>query len=154
MASAHKDSKGWRICYVDPNGDKKQIRPSKGTNKATANQLGRHIGELVACIASKGTLSRPTALWLGEIGDALHTKLANAGLVEPRGPVEPEREPMIVQLHDFVNGLIRDGKTASGATAADSTVRKWKTTQVYLRKHFANVDVASITPVHAPEFRQ
>ena len=62
MASAHKDSKGWRICFVNPNGDKKQIRPGK-VNKATANQISRHIGELVACAASQGTLSRQTALF-------------------------------------------------------------------------------------------
>ncbi len=84
MASVNKDSKGWRVLFVDPNGDRKQLRPGKGTNKATAQQVGRHVDELVAYVSSKGTLARQTAMWLGEIGDTLHAKLAKAGLVEPR----------------------------------------------------------------------
>ncbi len=84
MASVNKDTKGWQVLFVDPRGDRRQIRPGKGTNKATAQQISRHVDELVACGASTGTLNRQTALWLASIGDVLHAKLANAGLVEER----------------------------------------------------------------------
>lgn len=151
MASSHKDSKGWRICFVNPNGDKKQIRPGKGTNKATANQISRHIGELVACAASQGTLSRATALWLGDIGDKLHAKLANAGLVEQRKPDVPAVK---VKLTDFVVEFIADGKTSHGKPAAKNTICKWKTLQAYLKRFFRNRAIDDITPKDAQDFRK
>ena len=74
MASVNKDSKGWRVLFVDPNGDRKQIRPGKGTNKATAEQIGRHVDALVACVASQGIVPLQTAHWLAKIGDKLHAE--------------------------------------------------------------------------------
>jgi hypothetical protein len=35
-------------------------------NKTSAEQIGRHGDSLVACPASRGTLTRQTALWLRE----------------------------------------------------------------------------------------
>ena len=47
MASVLKDGGGWRIRFYDGNGKRKQIRLA-GINKATAEQIGRHVKVLNA----------------------------------------------------------------------------------------------------------
>ena len=58
----------------------------RGTNERIAKQIGWHVDNLVAWASSKYRLECQTALWLGEIGDKLHAKLARAGLVVGHQP--------------------------------------------------------------------
>lgn len=83
MATVNKDKKGWRVLVVMPDGQRKTIRLT-GLNKAKAEQVGRHIDELTQAKGSGQPIDRQTALWLGEIGQKLHDKLSNAGLIERR----------------------------------------------------------------------
>ena len=97
MASVLKDGGGWRIRFYDGNGKRKQIRLA-GINKATAEQIGRHVKVLNAAKTSNDrSLDRQTALWLQDLGQSIHDKLAAAGLVEQR---------VSSNLGDFIAGYI------------------------------------------------
>jgi integrase len=97
MASVLKDGGGWRIRFYDSNGARKQIRLA-GINKATAEQIGRHVKVLNAAkISNDRSLDRQTALWLADVGQTIHDKLAAAGLVEQR---------VSSNLGDFIAGYI------------------------------------------------
>jgi integrase len=101
--------------------------------------------------SSINPIGRRSLYPLGKLPDGFHVKLAKTGLIEPREPVEPEP---IVLLHDFIKEFIADGKTSIGDVAAESTIKKWETTQAYLTKYFANVEIDSITARQAKGFRQ
>ena len=97
MASVLKDGGGWRIRFYDGDGKRKQIRLA-GINKATAEQIGRHVKVLNAAKTSNDrSLDRQTALWLQDLGQSIHDKLAAAGLVEQR---------VSSNLGDFIAGYI------------------------------------------------
>ena len=97
MASVLKDGGGWRIRFYDGSGKRKQIRLA-GINKATAEQIGRHVKVLNAAKTSNDrSLDRQTALWLQDLGQSIHDKLAAAGLVEQR---------VSSNLGDFIAGYI------------------------------------------------
>ena len=150
MASAHKDSKGWKIAYIDHNGNRRSIRPGR-VNKSTANQVAHHIEVLVAAKSSLGTFGRTTGLWLRDIGDKLYDKLSNAELIEPRS-VEVAKES--VRLMEFIQRFIADGKTSQGNTASDSTKAKWKTAKNHLKAFYGEQrSIDSITVEDAENFR-
>ena len=154
MASVTKDAKGWRILFVDKHGDRRTIRPGKKTNKATATKLGNYIDSLNAVASSGGTLDRQTALWLDGISDALHRKLANAGLTEAREPAEPEPEPDRMTLAAFLADHIDHGRTSQGKPAAQSTLAKWIGTQRFLNQVFPDRELESISAEDAHQFRR
>jgi len=140
MASVTKDSKGWRIRFVDPDGNRKSFRPGKGTTKATAHTIGRHVEVLVGVRTAGGGIDRQTALWLTGIGHSLHQKLAKVGLVDPR---------QSGQLKSFIASYISQRNDAKS-----STVRKWRSAAAHLVDHFgANADLRQIHSGHAAAFR-
>lgn len=128
MASVNKDSKGWKVSYVDADNNRRSLRPGK-VNKATAQQIARHIDVLVASKASGGTVDRTTALWLGEIGDKLYAKLVKAGLTEPKEPTEPEQ---LTTLATFLDEYVETGVTKKGNPASDNTLKNWRFTREML----------------------
>ena len=97
-------------------------------------------------------IERTTALWLGEIGESLHAKLANAGLVESR-TAEAENES--IRFTEFIQQFIADGKTSQGNPASTSTKAKWKTAQNHLVAFYdASRTLESITAQDAQNFRK
>lgn len=84
MAGISKFGTGWRIRFYDGAGTRQQISVA-GVTKRQAETIARHCGVLNAArIANDGQLDRQTALWLQNVGQSLHDKLAAAGLVEAR----------------------------------------------------------------------
>ncbi len=85
MASVSKDRGGFRIRFYDGNGARKQIRVS-GVTKGTAEKIARHVDVLNSARINNdaGAIDRQTALWLADIAQSLHDKLAAVGLVERR----------------------------------------------------------------------
>lgn len=83
MASVEKDSKGYRVRFIDYNGQRRAIRLS-GINKSNTQKIARHIDELVVWKKSGLTLDGETATWLSKVGQDIHDKLNNAGLIEQR----------------------------------------------------------------------
>ena len=106
MASVNKDGKGWRVLVVMPDGHRKTIRLT-GLNKAKAEQVGRHIDELVQAKGSGQPMDRQTSLWLADIGQKLHDKLSRAGLIEQR---------VSSNLGDFIAGYIKRRSDVSTGT--------------------------------------
>ncbi|MCP4510893.1 MAG: hypothetical protein GY826_31365 [Fuerstiella sp.] len=155
MASVNKDSKGWKVSYIDQDNDRRSLRPGK-VNKATANQVARHIDVLVASKASGGTIELATAKWLGDIGDKLHAKLVRAGLTNPKvvAAVEPDPEPSIT-LAAFLDQFVADGITLKGKPAGRVTKAMWRGTRDMLTSCFGNSKpLDSVTLADANEFRK
>jgi integrase len=118
-----------KVSYIDQDNARRSLRPGKGTNKATANQIARHIDVLVASKASGGTVELTTAKWLGDIGEKLHKKLVRAELTEPKAAevVEPDPEPSIT-LAAFLDEYVATGITRKGEVASSNTLRNWSVT--------------------------
>ena len=144
MASVGKDSKGYRVRFVMPDGTTKAIRLT-GLNKAKAESVGRHIDELCSARGSNGTIDRATSLWLANIGQALHDKLSNAGLITKRSSA---------RLKEFMAEFVSDAKTTDGRPAAEYTLRKWKQAEKALNEFFKNRNLREISHDDAVKFRR
>ena len=73
----------YRVLFVDPTGKRQTIRLGK-LPKKIAESTKLKIETLLAAKIAGHPIDAQTAGWLGEVGDAIHEKLAKAGLVEPR----------------------------------------------------------------------
>jgi hypothetical protein len=114
MASVSKDSKGYRIRFVMPDGTNKTIRVS-GFNKTKSEEIARHVTELVAARAAGCPIDRRTANWLADIGQNVHDKLSSAGLIEKR--VSPK-------LGEFIAGYIERADVSPGTKMNFRTVER------------------------------
>lgn len=150
MASVTKDDRGWRIRFYDPEGARRTIRPGRGTNKATAEQVGRHIDHLVVHIAAKGVLNRQTAEWLGEIATPLRAKLVAAGLADPN---PEERHSDVRTVASVVDYHIDRGRTKDGRVAGKGTIKKWQAAAKHLKDFFKKKPVEELTAEDAERFR-
>jgi len=144
MASVGKDSKGYRVRFVMPDGTNKTIRLS-GFNKSKSEDIARHIEELIAAKASGSAIDRATSNWLAKIGQNVHDKLSDAGLIELRASS---------LLSEFMAEYLKDGKTIDGKAAAANTLKKWKQTQQVLNEFFGNRNLRDISHDDAAKFRR
>jgi len=140
MASVSKDSKGYRVRFVMPDGTNKTIRLS-GIKKSTVVEIAGHIEELVSAKATASAIDRRTANWLADIGQNIHDKLSNAGLVERRASSN---------LGDFLTGYIeRRSDVKSG------TITNYGQVRMNLVAFFgADKPIRSITASDAANFRE
>ena len=144
MASVGKDSKGYRVRFVMPDGTNKTIRLS-GFNKSKSEDIARHIEELIAAKASGSAIDRATSNWLAKIGQQVHDKLSNAGLIEQRASS---------MLSEFMGEIIADAKTTDGRPAAANTLKKWKQASNVLNEFFGNKSLRDISHDDAAKFRR
>jgi integrase len=144
MASVGKDSKGYRVRFVMPDGTNKTIRFS-GFKKSTVEEFARHIEELVSAKGSASAIDRRTSNWLSIVGQNVYDKLANAGLVEPRASS---------LLTEFMAEYLKDAKTADGRPAAANTLKKWRQAEKVLNEFFGNRNLRDISHDDAVKFRR
>ena len=144
MASVSKDSKGYRVRFVMPDGTNKTVRFS-GFKKSAVQEIAGHVKELVAAKATASAIDRRTANWLADVGQNIHDKLSKAGLVEPRASS---------LLSEFMAEYMADGKTADGRPAAQNTLKKWKQAQKVLNEFFGNKNLRDISHDDAVRFRR
>lgn len=109
MASVSKDKKGYRIRFVMPDGANKTIRLA-GFNKSKCEDIARHIEELIAAKAAGAAIDRRTANWLVDIGQNVHDKLSNAGLIEAR---------VSSNLGEFITGYIERRSDVTSGTVTN-----------------------------------
>lgn len=103
MASIANDPGGRRrILFVDRDNNRKAIWLGK-VSKRTAEKIKTMVENINTAAIAGHSIDRETAEWLGEIGDALHAKLAKAGLVTPRTPATPAEQP---RLGEFIESFI------------------------------------------------
>ena len=145
MASVEKDGQGYRVRFIDHNKERKTIRLS-GINKANATTVAHHVQQLVNWKKSGLNLDSQTAEWIAKkVGQELHAKLANAGLIEHRASS---------QLSEFMAELIADAKTTDGRPAAANTLKKWKQASNVLNEFFGNKSLRDISHDDAMKFRR
>ena len=156
MASLSQDGpKRWRIQFqcVAGTGTRRQIRIFGLTKKQAESHVAR-IESIISTRLQGANLDDVDAAWLGKLPDSFHTRLAKAGLVEPRDLVEPNEEPLIVvTLGELLADYSRDGRTAKGRPASKRTIIKWRASITYLQKYFGHDrDIATITHDDAYQF--
>ncbi len=158
MASISKDSKGWRIRFFDPKGERKTLRLPAGmrVTKRQAEEIGRHVDALNVAACTQTPVERQTALWLADVGEVLHAKLAAAGLATPRTPAKAAEAPAsAMTLEKFLAEFRNEGRTARGEQAAALTVIKWQAPMDKLLKFFGlDRPIDSITKEDAHQFRR
>ena len=100
MASVCNDPGGTRrILFIGPDGTRKTIRLGKVPQR-DAEAVARHIEALLASKIAGTPVPRPTATWLGGIGEPLRSRLARAGLVE----AAPSAPTLQAFLNDYLAG--------------------------------------------------
>ena len=140
MASVGKDSPGYRIRFVMPDGTNKTIRLA-GFNKSKSEDIARHVEELIAAKAAGSAVDRRTANWLADIGQNVHDKLSNAGLIDKRASS---------LLGEFIAGYIKGLPNVQ-----PGTVMNLGTCERNLNDFFgADRPMRSITPADAKAFRK
>ena len=145
MASIEKDSKGYRVRFIDQNKKRKTIRLS-GINKANAQTVAHHVQQLVNWRKSGLTLDSQTADWIAKkVGQELYDKLANAGLIERRASC---------LLTEFMADYLNDGRTVDDKPAAANTLKKWRQAAKVLNEFFGNRNLRDITHDDAVKFRR
>ena len=102
MASIANDPGGRRrILFLHKSGDRKAIWLGK-VSRRTAEEIKTKVESINTAAIAGHSIDGETAEWLGKIGDALHAKLAGAGLVTSRqAPAGKE-----TRLADFLDSYI------------------------------------------------
>lgn len=132
-----------RVLFVAADGARKTIRLGK-VSQRDAEQICRHVEALAGTSIHTQPLPRETAVWLRDIGDKLHDRLARAGLVEPRaGRGAVKLEASITAHLDGRVDLKPSTKLVRRQVVKDLTA------------HFgAERDVRTVTPGQADDFKQ
>lgn len=142
MASIVNDSGGRkRILFVNERGERKALRVG-ACSKATAEAVRVRVEALLAAHFNAAPIDRDTARWVAAIPNALHGKLARAGLVEPRENADARLGAMLTAWLEACD-------------VKPSTVLGYKQTEAALLEHFgADKPVSAIGPHDAERWRQ
>ena len=114
MAWIENDDQGFRIRFRGADNVRKTIRLTKIPMKKV-REIAGHIDTIVNQKKTGLDMPELTSLWLLKIGDDLHAKFAQAGLVEPR---------VFSTIADFVAGYIREADVAAGTKMNYETVER------------------------------
>ena len=140
MASIGKEGSTKRILFYAPDGKRKTIRLGKCSQRQ-AEAVCLRVERLAAAKLTGHSPDDETSRWLAEIDEALHGKLAKAGLVVARTSVT---------LDEFINGYI-----ASRADLKDRTRELLEKAGENLVKMFgAGNPLRDFTEGDADSFRQ
>jgi integrase len=145
MASIVSDPNGYkRILFHNKDNRRKPIYLGK-CSMHYAERIKTRVELLNNAICSSQPLDLDTAKWVGDISDALHKKLAKAGLVTPREKAkagEPKR------LGEFIDGYIAGRTDAKRMTIVNLTMFRNRLTAFF----GAEREIASIKRSDADAF--
>jgi len=143
MASIVSDPNGYRrILFVAADGSRKTIRLSK-CSKRDAETICGYVEDLVAAKVSGLSAKRATAVWVGEIGDRLHDRLARVGLVEPR------ESPEKMALSVFIDGYLAQRLDLKAAT-----LTAMRQSRIWLLRYLGeNRQIDKVTTTDADGYR-
>jgi len=154
MASLTRDKSG--LCKVQvmiPTGERNaRGKPIKARRKITLGKMSRddavsikrHIEHLASALTTGQPIRPGTADWLADVGDELHSRLAKAGLCEPRAAAER------ATLGAFTRAYIVGRKDAK-----PNTVRNMERARTQLVGYFgSDRQLSSITPGDADAWYQ
>ena len=140
ISERHNGRTRYRIQYRDGDKRRKSIRLG-GVNKRAASAVASKIEALNACCIAGQALPTDLAKWVSGLGDDLRSKLADAGLAEPRRSIT---------LGTFLDEYI-DGRKAD---SSQSTINNFRQLQQKLLGYFGDCDVRSIDEGQCDDWRQ
>ena len=147
MASVTTDPRGnRRILYIDPTaaGGRRTIALG-GIDKRTADGIRGYVERLANAKRFGLPIDYDAAAWLAKIGDALHGRLAAAGLVPSRHAIA------VVTLADIIDTFT----SRRGGSVKASTRAVWTQARNHLIGYFGGTrPAADITPADADDFRR
>lgn len=143
MASVCCDKGGLkRITFKSLDGKRRTLRLGKRSEKY-ANDVRRHVEAILASAGARLPLDQQTSLWVADIEDELHSRLASAGLVNPR-------EAAAAQLL----GAFAENYVNSRVDAKDSSRTVYMRARRLLVEYFgADRELSSITAGDACSWR-
>lgn len=141
MASVSTRANGVRIIqFKDANGKRRTLHLGQMPKKA-AETICHHLSHLVACSIAGSASENSTADYVAKMGDDLHAKLANLGLVRPRESAT---------LGKFTQAYIDSRKDAK-----PNFTKNMKAARKMLVAHFGeDRNLRDITTGQAEEWRQ
>lgn len=141
MASLIKQPNGrWRIQYLD-GFDRKGISLGK-MQKSQAQDVKRLVENLIAAKFSGLAIDQQTALWVSDIDDEFHSRIAAAGLLTPR------KQQRSTKLAEFIESYID-----SRPDVKESTKKTWRRVKKHLVDFFgADRDITTLTKGDAKDF--
>lgn len=142
MASLSTEAHGGRrVQFMDTAGKRQSIRLGKIPQKQ-AEAIAVRIEALIAARAGGTPPDPQTALWLREISDSFHERLARTGLISSRS----DRRMTLSGMFDrWLNSL----------TIKPSTERNYRASRRELEKYFgAQSPIAMISPSDAEGFKR
>jgi hypothetical protein len=138
---------------IHERGRRRTLRIS-GLTKKQAEDVRRHIENIISARRQRTALEDADAAWLGSLVDKFHTKLVKVGLVDPR-VVEVKAPKPVTTLKEFLEEFISDGMTLKRKSASIETLKKWKGTLDLLLECFdESRDVSSFTVADGRTFRK
>lgn len=142
MAGASRDDKGWRV-RIMVDGERKTIRLTRKLSERQADTAAAHLHALAAAKENGTEHEARTMTWLSGIGDGLHEKLAELGLVMPR--VKAETITLGALVKRFRETIqVSPGTLAAYGQGLDS-----------LTEHFGeDRDVSTLTALDGDEWRR
>jgi len=134
---------GWRIQFMDGAGVRRSVYLGAVPKKAAESWVAR-IESLLACGLTGIAWDTDLAAWVRDLPDVSHAKLAVAGLIDPRNPVERQVATLSKLTTAFVDRSA--GKPA--------TIRGFNQTLDSLKEFFgADTPLDGITAEGADEWR-
>ncbi len=142
MASLSKTRSGTRrILYVDPRDQRRRTLWLGKCSQRVAVAVKVKVEHLLNSVGMNAPLDNDVVQWVNGIGDELHEKLANAGLVQPR---------VTVRLDQFLNEYVEARK----ADIKPQTIVHWGHTLKNLRAFFdPEIPLRDVTEEDAMAFK-
>lgn len=140
MASISSRPNGHKwIQFFDANKKRQTLRLGK-CSKAHASSIKHRVEQILNSNSRNFGLPQDTLDWLNGIGNELHEKISNLGLIQSR---------LSAHLGPFIEAYI-----ALRSDLADRTIKKYKTTKKRLAEYFgADKSIQEITAGDAVDFR-
>jgi len=140
-------SRTWRVLIGGGKRPRHTIRLGK-VSQRIAETARLRIEAMETAQLAGHSVDAETAAWLAKISDTIHSRIAKAGLVEPREDAEAAAKS--ASLGDLVERYI-----ASRSNLKPNTLRNYETTKRLLLEHFGtDRPVARIHAGHARDYRE
>ncbi|MGP1346257.1 MAG: tyrosine-type recombinase/integrase [Phycisphaerales bacterium] len=142
MASVSSDKDGGRrILWVDGDGKRHSVRLG-AISKRDADAVRIKVEALLSAKLTGSTPPREVVMWVAELGDRMHAKLANHELFEPREKSEV-----------WTIGPAFERFLAAQTDSKPATITKLKQTRDQLLAHFGEVELGAIDKAKAEGWR-
>ncbi len=134
----------WHIACRSSTGARRTIYLGR-IGAHAARRMKPRVETLKAAVISGTPPDHDTGMWLRELSDKMHQKLAKVGLVAPRQP-EETAPTLEVWVSKYIHQRTTDLKPAS--------IKKLNRTKVLLGRHFGNnIPIDGISPDGAKDWR-